>query len=990
MGNGMINYIWNIRLISPVVVSAMASFGSPVVAQAVEPPLPSSDAEISQPVAEPADGENADSNEIIVTGSLLRNLASEGQAPVQVLNADEASLRQANTAQDLLRDLPGAVAGIGTAVNNVGVTGTSTANLRGLGANRNLVLLDGNRIVPSDLTSVTDLNNIPLALIERTEVLTGGASTTYGADAISGVVNFITRKDFVGAEIAASSQITQKGDGAYHRIDITLGADFANDRGNAVLSLGYQKSDAIFQSDRDFSLFNVNSFTGQEIGSGTGVPSIISIAGTPLSGLQVDAGSGALVPAYRPYNFNTLNLLQTPFERYNVYGATHYDVTDDVTFYMRGMYSHNVVTSVQAPSGSFGSTFVIPLSNPYLPIVARDQICSALSLTLAQCAASSSAGSASDPNYRTIRANLFRRAVEVGPRIFDFTTNQFDARTGLRGAISDSVSFDVSGAYGESTNTQNVEGYIRISRLADALLATNPDSCLSGNSGCVPVDVFGDEGSITPQMAQYLTADSRSFVKTSLGQIRGVINGDFGTSLPWASDMIEFAVGAEYRSYKASQAGDELSSSGDLGGNTGAILPISGRYDVAEGFSEISIPVIQDRPGIENLLLNGGIRYSKYKIFAPNSPTFETTTWKAGGEYSPVKGIRFRGGYQRAVRAPNIGELFSPSQRTLSSLNSDRCAGAAPTTDVILRAVCLAQGAPESAIGFIPELTSGLANNTSGGNPNLSPEISNSYTVGLVVEPSIWLDGFSATVDYYHVKIVDAISAPSAAEVYGQCFNSLTGSSAASPECTQIRRNPVDGSLLGSDGVPGVPTPLTNAGKYETAGIDVGVNYRRSIGAVDLNLSFNGNWTSYARYQATSGSVNRDCSGYYSVSCGSLQPEISWTQRTTLVYDDVSLSLLWRHLGPMKQEPLSIATGGLACCGYDRISAYDLFDLTARFELLDRFTFLATVQNLFDRDPPFVGANIGPRNPSFNQANTFPSTYDALGRRISVGVNITF
>ncbi|WP_439470107.1 TonB-dependent receptor plug domain-containing protein [Blastomonas fulva] len=979
-----------IRLISPIIVSAITVIGSPAFAQTVEATSPTPDSEISPSAPDAVDDENADTNEILVTGSLIRNAAAKAQAPVLVLNADEANLRQANTAQDLLRDLPGAVAGIGSAVNNVGVTGTSTVNLRGLGSNRNLVLLDGNRVVPSDLTGVTDLNNIPLALIARTEVLTGGASTTYGADAISGVVNFITRQDFVGAEISASSQITQEGDGAYQRIDLTLGADFADGRGNAVLSIGYQKSDPIYQSDRDFSLFNVNSFTGQEIGSGTGVPSTISIAGTRLNGLQVDAASGALIPAYRPYNFNTLNLLQTPFERYNVYGATHYDLGDDVTFYMRGIYSHNVVTSVQAPSGSFGSTFVIPLSNPYLPVAARNQICSALSLNAAQCAAASSAGSLADPNYRTVRANLFRRAVEVGPRIFDFTTDQFDARAGFRGAISDSVSFDVSGAYGESRNTQNVEGYIRISRLADALLATNPVTCLSGNPGCVPVNVFGDEGSITPEMAQYLTADSSSFVKTSLGQIRGVINGDLGTSLPWASDMIDFAFGAEYRSYTASQAGDELSSSGDLGGNTGAILPIDGRYDVVEAFSEISIPVIQDMPGIENLLLNGGIRYSSYKIFAPDSPTFNTTTWKAGGEYSPVRGLRFRGGYQRAVRAPNIGELFSPSQRTLSSLNSDRCAGGAPTTNPILRSVCLAQGAPASAIGFIPELTSGLANNTSGGNPNLSPENSDSYTVGLVIEPSVWLDGLSATVDYYHIKIVDAISAPSAAEVYGLCFNNLTGSSAASSECTQIRRNPVDGSLLGSDGVPGVPTPLTNAGKYETAGIDVGVNYRRSVGMVDLDLSFNGNWTSYARYQATPGSVNRDCAGFYSVSCGSLQPEISWTLRTTLIYDAVSLSLLWRHIGPMEQEPLSIATGGLACCGYDRIAAYDLFDLTARFELADRFTFVATAQNLFDRDPPFVGANIGPRNPSFNQANTFPSTYDALGRRFAVGVTVTF
>ncbi len=273
-------------------------------------------------------------------------------------------LRQSNVAEELLRDLPGAVPSIGSAVNN-GNGGASFADLRGLGNFRNLVLLDGQRITPSSVVGRVDLNNIPLALVDRVDTLTGGAATTYGADAVSGVINFITRRDFAGMELAASSQITEEGDGHIFRADLTVGANFDDGRGNAVLSLGYQQADPIYQGARRFSLNNYTSTTGAVGGSGTTVPARFSRPGSTGGFDQINPTTGALVNPVTNFNFNPYNIFQTPFERFNIFGAAHYEVADGIEVYSRGMFSKNRVNTIIAPSGVFSSLLQIPVSNPY-------------------------------------------------------------------------------------------------------------------------------------------------------------------------------------------------------------------------------------------------------------------------------------------------------------------------------------------------------------------------------------------------------------------------------------------------------------------------------------------------------------------------------------------------------------------------------------------------------------------------------------------------
>ena len=996
-------------LMLPGIAQAQAA----VAAAQAGPPSGEQTQASSGPPAASSDGD------VVVTGTLIRDPALVATAPVQVLGQEEVQLRQANTAEEILRDLPGAVADVGSAVNN-GNAGFSFVNLRGLGSNRNLVLLDGNRIAPADLVGVTDLNVIPLALIQRTEVLTGGASTTYGADAISGVVNFITRNDFKGVQLSASNQITQRGDGPYFRADLTVGGNLDDGRGNVVLSVGYQHADPIYQGARDFSSYAVDSYEGVGTGSGTTTPTrFLGIPG--IGTLQINPATGALVKSYSfagatPFNYNPYNLFQVPFERYNIYGAGHYDVTDNITVYTRGMFSKNDVETIVAPGGAFNPLpVVIPFSNPYLPAPARTQLCGAYGLTTGQCNAAATALSPSDPNYRTFALSIARRAVELGPRDDDYKTQQFDYRIGVRGNINSHLHFDINGSYGESAQTHIESGYYITAAVQDALLATNTTTCLSGNAGCVPLNIFGATGTITPAMNNYLTTSTDTFINTSLGQARGVISGDLGVHSPFASSPIDVAAGVEYRNYHASLDDDLLTRNGGTSGNT-PTQPFSGGYDVVEGFGEITAPLVQNRPFFQNLEVNGGIRYSHYNVAAPTSPSYNTTTWKAGASWQPIGAVRLRGVYQHAVRAPNINELFAPAFHPETRLTVDPSQPNSPLANANLRAICLAQGASAASIGFIDAPSASQVDATLGGNIGLKPEKSDSYTLGAVIQPKGILSGLSITVDYYHIKITDAISQPGPSDVIKGCFGNIivdangnvatpdvTAASATNTACTGIRRDPSTGQLVGT-GVTGLPFTLSNSGRYLTDGIDLGISYRRNLGFAILNASFEGNWTNRSIFQATPVSLARECVGFFSANCPSIQPKFYWNQRTTLTYHGLDLSLLWRHINRERQEPDDTTINGVAFSGVltdpllgslvgktvnlGRIPAYNYLDLSFRAPVAPHFEFTITVQNLLDAQPPLTGSDIGYF--VYNSGNTYPSTYDALGRRFAFGGRLTF
>jgi outer membrane receptor protein involved in Fe transport len=948
-----------------------------------------------------ADDEAGDVGDvIIVTGSRISNPNLELAAPVNVTTSDELDLQQTNVAEEVLREIPGVVPSIGSAVNN-GNGGASYVNLRGLGSYRNIVLLDGERIVPADIGGRVDLNNIPLALIERVDVLTGGASATYGADAITGVVNFVLNDDFEGLELNAGYQITEEGDGGTFRVDLTTGAAFDDGRGNVILGLGYQQSDPVYQGARPFSLFNIGSFTGAGSGSGTSVPSRLSVPGSGT--LQVAPDGESLIGTYAPFNFNPYNIFNTPFERFNMFGSGRYEVTDGIEVYTRGMFSKQTVSTIIAPSGSFGIGIDLPLSNPFLTDGIRNQLCSGFEISAADCSAAALATDPNDPAYQTVRTSLFRRAVEVGPRISDYTTTLFDYRLGLRGDVTDTIRFDVSSSYGESENVETIQNYLLNSRIRQSVQATSATTCVDPSNGCVPINWFTpQQTTFTPEQIDFLSDSSQVTNKSSLVQARAGLSGDFGWTLPWASDAVAFAVGAEYREYKASQVSDSLAKAGDLGGAGGAAPDINGGYKVQEIYGEVLIPLVQDRPFFEELTINAGIRRSHYEVDAPGTPTYNTTTWTIGGSWAPIPDVKFRGNFSRAVRAPNIDELFSPVNTNLTNLSDDPCASIddagnriRPGPTGVLRDVCIAQGANAGNVDTINQPIAGQVNYTGGGNLNLGPEKSNSYTIGVVLQPQA-VPGLALTVDYYNIDVKDYISFPTPGDAISACFDDL---STSNPACLSIRRDPITGGLSGEAATtPGLFLAQTNLGRIKTAGVDFTLNYKRDIGFADLMLAIVGNWTDNSTFQSSPTATALDCVGLYSENCSSLQPEWQWSARTTLVFGDIDLSLLWRHIDSFTYEfagdafsgTLDESAGPVAgkSVDFNSIKAYDYFDLTTRFNATENMTFTFSIQNLFNKKPPILGSDIGPT--AYNSGNTYPSTYDTLGRRFAVAAKLRF
>ena len=951
--------------------------------------------------------EDTSTDEIVVTGTLIQNPNLVSSSPVAVVGAEEIDLRQSTNAEQILREIPGVVAGLGQNTNN-GTNGTATIDLRGLGSNRNIVLLDGVRLVPSQTTGQVDLNNIPLALVDRVDVLTGGASTSYGADAVSGVVNFITKRDFAGLDAQVQEAISEQGDANTFRADLTIGANFDDGRGNAVLSVGYQQSDPLYFGKRDAGVFTINSVNGVAAGdSPTTTPTHFAFA---VDDLQVSPDGQTLVPFYQGFNFNPYNVYVTPFERFNIFAKANYDVSDTVNVYTRALYSKNTVSGIVAPSGIFGESLTIPGNNPFLNTAIRDQLCLSNGLpTGAACLA----------NPAIPLPAVYRRTVELGPRTSEYVSDVFDYTAGFKVNITDNIRADVYGAYGETDRTETRSGYVALSRVQPAINGCPPGSV----AGCVPLDLFG---LITPAQAGFiggLTSSIRN--KSSLAQVHGLVNGDLGFNSPWASEPVSFAAGAEYRDYRAQRIPDNLAQSpGELQGAGGAVRPINGGYNVKEVFGELIVPLVSDKPFFQDLSFEGGIRYSKYKVDAPGNPSFKATTYKFGANWSPVEDIKFRGNYQRAVRAPNIFELFGPVATGLTNLAIDPCQGSSVATlagapnpnfkpglvaGQNLRAVCIAQGAPAATIDAaagtgILNPAAGQANSTGGGNPNVGPETATTYTFGTVIQPKSFISGLTITLDYYNIKVTNAITPPTPGDVIGACFNNLSATSATSAACTGIRRSTVNGRLSGpTSTVFGLPTPLSNGGILKTDGIDLTVNYKRDIGFADLNLNFSGNYTHSSTFRASPTTpAARECVNYYSANCGNasgqIQPKYSFNQRTTLKFDKIDVSLLWTHVNSVKYEPglpalfVGTVTGRGPVVGktvnFNKIAAYDYFDLTSRFHVSDNIDLTLSAFNIFDKQPPIVGGQAG--TTTANSGNTFPTLYDVVGRSYSATVHFKF
>ncbi len=978
------------------------------------------------------DSATADQGTIIVTGTRVSNPNLELSSPVAVVGEAEIALQQSSGVEEVLREVPGIVADVGSNVNN-GSGGSTLINLRGIGSNRNISLLNGTRVIPSTTTLEVNLDVIPVALLERVDVLTGGAGSTYGADAISGVINFITKRDFEGAEINVTNNITEEGDGNIFRADLTLGANLEDGRGNVVFNVGYTNRNPIRQGDRDFSTFNISSISGNAGGSSTTTPIRISAAGgasgllnnigiDPDTGAEVNNGfvqlnpaTGQLDPGFTPFNFNPFNYFQVPLEQYRIYAQGDYEVSSSLQFFGEAMYVNSTVETNGAPSGTFGVTAPIPLSNPFLSDALVDQLCARDTVLFApatattpqqsapgvvepfldpaSCTAARAATDPNDPNFTTVNLTLGRRFVEFGERLSVRETDIFQIKVGARGDITDNIQYEAFAAYGESERTRRQSGNGLRSRLLQSLNATSTTECIDPTGGCFPINIFGDTGTIQPEAIAFIDTGNQQSNFNELLQVGGFITGEPGLTLPWAENGVNFVLGVEYRDYTAGTSSDVASQTpSEVLGNGAAAIDFTGAYDVAEVFGELVIPIVEGASFADELTLQLGGRISDY------STTGTEYTWKAGGTWSPVPSLQIRGNYQRVTRAPNTFELFTPLVSGLANFSQDPCAGAAPSTNADLRAICLAQGADATQIGSIIVDPAGQVNVTSGGNPNLDAEDADTWTIGAVFQPD-FVPGLVATIDYYNIRITDAITQATEDDIFALCFGTdyaqgnftIDPSSASDPACTNIRRNPATGNLFGELATtPGLPQPFSNQGEIFTDGIDLTISYGTDITSdIGWSSSFAGNWTMNEEFQATPISVNRECVGFYSTNCGgvgsgSLNPEFSFNWRNTFTYDVLALSLNWRWLDGMEVEP---AQAGNFQPEFESIDAFSYFDLTLRADL-DPLTVIFGIQNLLDKSPPIVGSNIG--STAFNSGNTFPSTYDVRGRSYAVSAKFAF
>jgi iron complex outermembrane receptor protein len=906
-----------------------------------------------------------ESEAIVITGSRIPRPDVDSNSPVNVVSAEEIKLSATSETEQILNSLPQAVAGSGGQSNSG--NGTATVNLRNLGTVRTLVLQNGRRIVGSTQDGVVDINMIPPALISRVEVVTGGASAVYGSDAMAGVVNFVMKDDFEGLELSGQAGISQRGDAERYNMDLTVGGNFDNGRGNMVFYGSYYDRAQVRGAARThasrFLVDAVQNGVGVLVPGGNGVTPQGTIFTPALVGKRDQFGNTIgtagifFAPegwrAYRTsdgFNDRPFTNLQMPMKRWQASVIGHYDLTDDVTAFWEGSYVRNKINStlgaVPMSSSGFIPNFQLDLRNPYLAPSLRDFLRTNLD--------------ADGDNL--VPLNINRRLLEGGSRTSDQTRDFWRFVVGLKGGLTEKLNWEVFYNQGENKLTDVQGGGVLIDNFAAAFRVNpaNPMACANGDPKCVVINPFG-LNSLTKEMINYIYTDLTNITEVSQKQIGASIAGSL-FSLP-AGD-VGIAVGAEYRKESSSFRPDQLYVQGKALSRSAGIQPTGGQFDVKEAYGELYVPILSEIPGIHMLAFEGGVRFSDY------STAGSVLSYKLGGEYSPIPGLKFRGLYQRAVRAPNVIELFSGATNTAPQA-TDFCNATASRTSAE-RAFCLQLGVPAAVIDVFQQENVQIRAIT-GGNPNLSEETSDTWSVGGVFRPE-FVPNLQISVDYYNIKIKDAIA------VFGgglqptitACRGNL---SLTNPFCAPLNHRTPDGQLYD------VSLLNANIANISSSGIDFRLDYRFETGSLGKFSYFLAGTYLIENTTKSSPVVPAvDCAGFIGGgSCGSANPIWRFTQRLTWDLEPVQVSLRHRFIGSAKDGRIAAAIASGAArplLAVPETGDVHYFDLSAFVNVTDKVTLFGTIDNLLDKNPPYQ---------LFER-----ETYDAIGRRFSVGFKATF
>lgn len=981
----------------------------------------------------------AEVEEILVTGSRIARTGIDTSTPVSVIGVEDIKLSGAPNIEKILSDAPQFVASTnGGASANTVPGGTADVNLRGFGPSRNLVLVNGRRFAIYGPEQVTDLNTIPTALIERTEIVTGGSSAVYGSDAITGVVNFIMRDDFEGVEATAQTSYDSPTTTPTYNIDLTIGGNFAEGRGNAVVSVNYLNRGAITRGERGEWAFDSlsdgcvtpDSFSRRRAGvpvsvpnnstcrQAGGVPGLIAggsgdipngrftgvpLFGSPTSNAGIDAAltaaglagmgprgftfddAGTTVrPALQPqddFNLGPDNYLQVPQERWMVNAFSHYDFTEKATGYVEFHFSNNRVDQQLAPT-NIGGPFLLDVDNPYLAPPMQELL---RQLDLAETGPTTiTTGSSSrinNPNDGFAVLNVGRRLVEVGLRENVSDRNVWRMALGMRGDIGDvsdsflrGLAYDVYYTFARTEETSRQSGNVSRSRFASALLSNNGAAPIANIFGANLSDAAVDAISIGA--TNVTEAELQVAAATLSGQLFDMPAGAVGVSL-----------GVEWRYASSEFVPDEFLRSGDVVGfNPG--LPTAGDVTAKEIFGELRIPLLANLPFVDNLTANAAFRRSDYDLEGVG----DVWTYLYGLDWRMNEDIAFRGQFQRAIRAPNVADLYGGLRQSVEPA-TDPCSDRQPISGQTqtVRDLCIASGVPAANV-----FGSGVQSNTIipalfGGNPNVGEEESDTRTFGVVITPRA-LPRLAITLDYFDISLDGAIAQLGGGlnNTLNLCYNIIQDIN--SEFCRAINRNPVTGEIS----IPYyAEIRQANTGGLETSGIDLQARYGFDFGwglfGNGSSLDISTAWTHTDEFTLTPvqafPNVKNRCVGAYGTTCGEPIPELKGVTRFTWTSGPLSLSLRHRYIDDVTVDRylLPLRAGATPPAYADlvnpKLDAQNYLDFSFSFDVGRSVEVFGGMNNLLDDDPPVVGS-------SQVRANTWPATYDYNGRTMFIGLTV--
>lgn len=930
-----------------------------------------------------------DGDEIVVTGSRIKQKNLVSSSPITSVTNEDIASRGITRIEDLVNELPQALAAQGSNVGN-GSSGTAQVDLRGLGATRTMVLIDGRRMGPgSPNTIAPDLNQIPAALVKNVEILTGGASAVYGSDGLAGVVNFFMDRDFEGARVdfqvgayqhsnrndTVQSVLQNSGnltpsmtghqlDGAVKDLTLMFGSNFDGGKGNITGYVGYRNAKEVVQGTRDYS--------GCAFGNGSTVNGGFTCVGsftTPL-GTFTDATFSQFFftldennPnefrnvnfANDTFNFNPTNHFQRPGNRYTGGIFAKYDLTAHDEIYTDFMFMDNRTIAQIAFSGNFGVTSTVSCDNPFMSANQRNALCT-------------SRGFGPNDNADLI---LLRRNVEGDPRQDDLRHTNYRNVLGIRGdfRLLDDFEYDVSISRSTVHFANNYLNEVSAQRSQRALLVTTDpvtgqpvcDSVLDGTDpSCVPINWF-QIGGVTDEALNYISGsgfqDGNLEQNIAIASLSGDLT-DYGFKLPSARDGVKMVIGGEYREDDYELRTDQAFTTGDLAGQGGPSIGLAGSYDSWEAFGELQIPLMQEQPLAEDLTLDASYRYADNELSGGASSYAGRLKWQLNDLFM------LRGSYQRAVRAANAIELFRATSIGLFNFAADDpCSGAVPVATL---AQCQNSGVTPAQYGNITANPASQYNQLLGGNTALNPEKSDTFSFGGVIRGTGALDGASLTLDYYNIKIIDFISTVPPVQAVNRCV--FDGDPFF---CSLVNRSPVSGSLwVTPDGF--VTATNVNTGSLENRGIDAELRYDGDLPGDwgGYNLKMAGTYLFTDLTESLPGDTPFECVGQHSGQCGRPRPE--WRHTATAGWEstkDFDIDVTWRHFSAVQD-----------------LGSADYFDISAAYRGIDDVTLRVGVDNFLDAEPP-LSSNAGA---GFGNGNTYPVQYDALGRYLFARATIDF